>query len=118
MIGLSHRTQFSFPSFFFSHNNKLPPLPKLYPILYSILFNKQEPLNKVMEELPRNLLLNIPLKAPDKLQWSCSLLDYITKSYAEDAKKYNNDCIILDAMRNHCLYQSTSAPFALEDMSM
>lgn len=71
-----------------------------------------------MEELPRNLLLNIPLKAPDKLSWSRSLLDYITKSYAEDANKYKVDCDTLDALRNLSLYQPTTSPFALEDLSM
>lgn len=70
-----------------------------------------------MEELPRNLLLSIPLKAPDKLSWPRSLLDYITKSYAQDADKYMNDGATLDAMRNACL-NGTSSPFALEDMSM
>jgi hypothetical protein len=71
-----------------------------------------------MEELSRNLLLNIPLKAPDKLEWTPALLEYIATSYAEDSNKYVQDCRTLDKLRDHCLNQSTSTPFALEDLSM
>ncbi|GAA5803444.1 hypothetical protein HPULCUR_008926 [Helicostylum pulchrum] len=91
----------------------------LYPILYSVLFKREEPLEKqVMEELPRNLLLNIPLKVPDKLEWTSSLLAYITSSYAEDAEKYKQDATTLDAMRDQALFQPTTCSFALEDLSI
>lgn len=74
---------------------------------------------KDMEELTRNSLLNIPLKVPaDKLEWTPALLEYISTSYAEDAKKYEKDCHTLDKLRMHSLDQSTGAPFALEDLSM
>lgn len=96
-------------------------MPKLYPILYSVLFKREEVVaneKQVMEELPRNLLLSIPLKVPDKLEWTSSLLAYITASYAEDAEKYKNDAHILDALREQALSHSTSSTFALEDLSM
>ncbi|KAI9358065.1 BRO1-like domain-containing protein [Pilaira anomala] len=71
-----------------------------------------------MEELPRNLLLSIPLKVPDKLEWTSSLLAYITASYAEDAEKYTKDAHTLDALREQALSHSTSSTFALEDLSI
>lgn len=103
----------------FSYTIHFLSLPKLYPILYSVLFKREEPLEEqVMEELPRNLLLNIPLKVPDKLEWTSSLLAYITSSYAEDAEKYKQDATTLDAMRDQALFQPTTSSFALEDLSM
>ncbi|CAO3620443.1 unnamed protein product [Mucor hiemalis] len=71
-----------------------------------------------MEELPRNLLLSIPLKVPDKLVWSPALLHYIKNSYAEDASKYEQDCHLIDALREHSLNQSTHATYALDDLSI
>lgn len=95
----------------------------MYPtILYNVLFSnkQQEEVEQlqVMEELPRNSLLSIPLKVPDKLVWSPALLHYIKNSYAEDASKYEKDCQLIDALREHSLNQSTHATYALDDLSM
>ena len=97
------------------------PFTILYPTaLYSALFgNKEEnETHQVMEELPRNLLVNIPLKVPDKLEWTPSLQQYIETSYAEDTAKYDEDCRLLDTLREYSLNQSSNASFALENLSM
>lgn len=71
-----------------------------------------------MEELHRNLLLNIPLKVPDKLEWTPYLLNYIRNSYAEDALKYEQDCHIIDGLRERSINQATTSTFVIEDLSM
>lgn len=63
--------------------------------------------------------ISIPIKKPDKLSWSSALTKYITESYAEDAKKYNQDCSLLDSLRQRCLEQEQiENPLVLEDLSM
>ncbi|KAI7900451.1 BRO1-like domain-containing protein [Cokeromyces recurvatus] len=64
------------------------------------------------------MLLSIPLKNTCRLQWTPTLLEYISIMYAEDAKKYEEDCKILDSLRNRSLFQPFDAPFALEDLSI
>lgn len=46
------------------------------------------------------------------------LLAYIIMSYAEEGKKYEADCELLDAMREHALKQTTEDALGLEDLSM
>ncbi|CAO3695045.1 unnamed protein product [Rhizopus microsporus] len=63
--------------------------------------------------------ISIPIKKPDKLSWTPALTKYITESYAEDAKKYNQDCNLLDSLRQRCLEQEQiENPLVLEDLSI
>ncbi|KAI8994726.1 BRO1-like domain-containing protein [Pilobolus umbonatus] len=70
-----------------------------------------------MEE-PNILFLSIPLKNADKLEWTDALLSYINTSYAEDASKYEEDCKIIDWMRDHFIRQSSEDPLAIENLSI
>jgi hypothetical protein len=63
--------------------------------------------------------LSIPIKKPDRLCWTPALLKYISTSYAEDTKMYENDCLLLDALRKRCLeHEQLDYSFLLEDLSM
>lgn len=88
----------------------------LYPALLSILF--QQTSTTVMEPPPQNLFLSIPLKKADKIKWTPVLLAYIIMSYAEEGKKYEADCELLDSLREHALKQTTHDALGLEDLSM
>lgn len=71
-----------------------------------------------MEPPPQNLFLSIPLKKADKIKWTPVLLAYIIMSYAEEGKKYEADCELLDSLREHALKQTTHDALGLEDLSM
>ncbi|CEP12666.1 hypothetical protein [Parasitella parasitica] len=62
--------------------------------------------------------LSIPLKKADEIKWTPVLLAYIIMSYAEEGKKYEADCELLDSLRNHALNQTTNSSFGLEDLTI
>lgn len=63
--------------------------------------------------------LSIPIKTPEKLSWTPFLLNYISTSYAEDAKMYKADCQLLDSLRQRCIqHGTTDYPFVIEDLSI
>ncbi|KAI8636133.1 BRO1-like domain-containing protein [Parasitella parasitica] len=71
-----------------------------------------------MEKQPQSLFLSIPLKKADKIKWTPVLLAYIIMCYAEEGKKYEADCELLDSLRNLALSQTTNDPLGLEDLSI
>ncbi|KAI8966998.1 hypothetical protein BDF20DRAFT_345742 [Mycotypha africana] len=60
--------------------------------------------------------LTLPLKIPDLLRWAPALTNYITITYGDTKKSYEEDCQLLDQLRQRSLItQPSDAPLALED---
>lgn len=73
---------------------------------------------KEVESTPQLPFLSLPLKKPNELEWSNSLLNYIATSYAEDIKKYEADSHILDSLRTRAFNQDAQPLVAIDDLTM